>query len=86
MFHITAAMAQYERSLIQERVRAGLRNARAKGRQIGRRRAAFDVNQARFLIAAGHSLACRLSALQTFFHRYQSPVLSWVRPASGRGL
>jgi DNA invertase Pin-like site-specific DNA recombinase len=57
MFHIIAAMAQFERSLIQERVRAGMRNARAKGRQIGRRRAAFDPERARCLLAAGKSLA-----------------------------
>ena len=32
MFQIIGAMAEFERSLIQERVRAGLRNARSKGR------------------------------------------------------
>jgi len=32
MFQIIGALAEFERSLIQERVRAGLRNARAKGR------------------------------------------------------
>ena len=31
MFQIIGAMAEFERSLIQERVRAGLRNAKAKG-------------------------------------------------------
>ena len=31
MFPIIGAMAEFERSLTQERVRAGLRNARAKG-------------------------------------------------------
>jgi DNA invertase Pin-like site-specific DNA recombinase len=36
MFQIVGAMAEFERSLIAERVRAGMRNARAKGRQIGR--------------------------------------------------
>ena len=36
MFQIIGAMAEFERALIQERVRAGMRNARAKGRQIGR--------------------------------------------------
>jgi S-formylglutathione hydrolase FrmB len=36
MFHVIAAMAQFERSLIQERVKAGLRNAREKGRRLGR--------------------------------------------------
>ena len=36
MFQIIGAMAEFERSLIQERVKAGLRNARAKGRRLGR--------------------------------------------------
>ena len=36
MFQIIGAMAEFERSLIQERVRAGLRNARAKGKRLGR--------------------------------------------------
>ena len=36
MFQIIGAMAEFERALIQERVKAGLRNAKAKGKQIGR--------------------------------------------------
>jgi DNA invertase Pin-like site-specific DNA recombinase len=43
MFQIIGAMAEFERALIQERVRAGLRNARAKGKRLGRLRA--DVNE-----------------------------------------
>jgi DNA invertase Pin-like site-specific DNA recombinase len=42
MFQIIGAMAEFERSLIQERVRAGLRNARAKGKRLGRPRAIVD--------------------------------------------
>src|SRR5205814_4462886 len=42
MFQIIGAMAEFERSLIQERVRAGLRNARAKGRRLGRPRVIVD--------------------------------------------
>jgi DNA invertase Pin-like site-specific DNA recombinase len=38
VFHIMAALAQFERSLIGERTRAGMAAARARGRQIGRRR------------------------------------------------
>jgi DNA invertase Pin-like site-specific DNA recombinase len=38
MFQIIGAMAEFERSLIQERVKAGLRNAKAKGRRLGRPR------------------------------------------------
>jgi len=36
MFQIIGAMAEFERSLIVERVKAGMRNARAKGKCIGR--------------------------------------------------
>jgi DNA invertase Pin-like site-specific DNA recombinase len=36
MFQIIGAMAEFERTLIAERVRAGMRNARAKGSKIGR--------------------------------------------------
>lgn len=38
MFQIIGAMAEFERALIQERVRAGLRNARTKGVTLGRQR------------------------------------------------
>jgi len=41
-FHIFGALAQFERSLIQERVNAGLKAARAKGRIGGRPRAIDD--------------------------------------------
>lgn len=37
-----SAVAQLERDLILERVRAGLHNARAKGKKSGRRRSEVD--------------------------------------------
>lgn len=36
MFHIIGAMAEFERELIRERVKAGIANARRKGRRVGR--------------------------------------------------
>jgi len=36
MFQIIGAMAEFERALIQERVKAGLRHARSKGKRLGR--------------------------------------------------
>ena len=36
MFQIIGVMAEFERALIVERVRAGMRNARAQGKRIGR--------------------------------------------------
>ena len=37
MFHIIGAMAEFERELIGERVKAGLANARRKGKRLGRK-------------------------------------------------
>ena len=37
MFHVIGAMAEFERELIRERVIAGIANAKAKGKKIGRR-------------------------------------------------
>ncbi len=51
MFQIIGAMAEFERSLIVERVRAGMRNARAKGKRIGRPPRVFLAPQAREAIA-----------------------------------
>lgn len=37
MFHVIGAMSEFERSLIQERVKAGLENAKRKGKTLGRK-------------------------------------------------
>src|SRR6202050_1980386 len=56
MFQIIGAMAEFERALIQERVRAGLRNARAKGKRLGRPRTGLSGTQVAALRASGASL------------------------------
>jgi DNA invertase Pin-like site-specific DNA recombinase len=55
MFQIIGSMAEFERSLIQERVKAGLRNARAKGKCLGRPRVAVDCARIAALRAQGAS-------------------------------
>ena len=55
MFQIIGAMAEFGRALIQERVRAGLRNARSKGKHLGRPRAAVDPTALLALRAKGQS-------------------------------
>jgi len=55
MFQIIGAMAEFERALIQERVKAGLRNARAKGRRLGRPRADVSETQIADLRHSGAS-------------------------------
>lgn len=37
LFHIIASMAEFERELIRERVKAGLDNAKRKGKRLGRK-------------------------------------------------
>ena len=57
MFQIIGAMAEFERALIQERVKAGLRNARAKGKHIGRPRVTVDAQRIASLRLQEHSWA-----------------------------
>lgn len=56
MFQIIGAMAEFERSLIQERVRAGLRNAKLKGKTLGRPSLALDSGRIARLRASGASI------------------------------
>ena len=53
---IVSAMAQLERDLIRERVSAGIRNARANGKKLGRPMRAVDRERILGLKAQGHSL------------------------------
>lgn len=55
VFTVLGAVAELERSLIAERVRAGLRNARAKGKTLGRPRVAVDAARIARLRASGFS-------------------------------
>lgn len=45
LFQIISAFAEFERDCIRERVMAGLRNARVKGKHIGRPRKPMDVSE-----------------------------------------
>jgi DNA invertase Pin-like site-specific DNA recombinase len=56
VFTVLGAVAGLERSLIVERVRAGLRNARAKGKRLGRPRTVVDAVR----IARLHSQGCSI--------------------------
>ena len=55
VFTVLGAVAELERNLIVERVRAGLRHARAKGKKLGRPRKSVDAAQIATLRAAGNS-------------------------------
>jgi DNA invertase Pin-like site-specific DNA recombinase len=53
VFTVLGAVAELERSLIAQRVRAGLRNARAKGKRLGRPRKNLDGGRITALRAQG---------------------------------
>jgi DNA invertase Pin-like site-specific DNA recombinase len=57
LFHMLAAIAEFERDLIRDRVMAGLRRAKAQGRHLGRpRRHHIELAEVRALVAEGLSL------------------------------
>jgi DNA invertase Pin-like site-specific DNA recombinase len=56
LFTIVSAVAQLERDLIRERVSAGIRNARANGKRLGRPRVKANLEEILQLRAEGHSL------------------------------
>lgn len=77
MVQIIGAMAEFERALIQERVRAGLRNAKAKGKRIGRPRQLVDSSRVLDLRAEGLSWRAISKQLKlgmgTVYRAAQSP-------------
>jgi len=55
MFQVIGAMAEFEKALIQERVMAGLKNAVARGKRLGRPRTIVDTAKVVALRASGAS-------------------------------
>jgi DNA invertase Pin-like site-specific DNA recombinase len=55
VFTVLGAVAELERSLTVERVKAGLRNAKAKGKQLGRPKVEIDSSRIVKLRSAGRS-------------------------------
>lgn len=78
IFTVLGAVAELERSLIAERVRAGLRNARAKGKRLGRPRKVIDPGVIGRLRAQGASWRAVGRALGV------SPATAYCAAARGR--
>ena len=55
LYQMLSAFAEFERDCIRERVRSGLRNAKAKGKRLGRPRVFADAPRIATLRAQGHS-------------------------------
>lgn len=65
LFHVFGALAQFERSLTQERVNAGLAAARRRGRR-GGRPVAIDPEKLTAIVAALDSGAAKAAVCRTF--------------------
>jgi putative DNA-invertase from lambdoid prophage Rac len=64
LMHMLAAVAEFERSMIQERVKAGMKAAKHRGAKFGRPRAIFDRHKAREMRAGGASVREIAAAFQ----------------------
>lgn len=87
VFHIMASLAEFERSLIGERTRAGMAAARARGSMVGRRRALTpaQLDHARLLIEKGESpsvVARSLGCGRSTLYRALEPIKA-ARPGAG---
>jgi DNA invertase Pin-like site-specific DNA recombinase len=72
MFQVIAAMGEFERELIRERVRAGLRNAKAKGRTLGRPGIDVDASKIALMRSQGKSMrgiAAELGCSPAYVHK-----------------
>jgi len=72
MFQIIAAMAEFERALIQDRVRSGLQNAKRRGKRLGRPPVAVDRARIARLRSSGASIrtiAAQLGVSRATVHK-----------------
>lgn len=56
VMHILASVAEFEREMIRERVKAGMKAAKHRGAKFGRPKVVFDRKKAREMSAAGASV------------------------------
>jgi DNA invertase Pin-like site-specific DNA recombinase len=73
LLHILASVAEFERELIRERVRAGIKSAKHKGKQLGRKRVVFDRGKAQQMHSEGatvREIATALEVGKGTIHRF----------------
>ena len=84
-FTVLGAVAELERSLIIERVRAGVRNARAKGKRLGRPRVTVDrarIDRLRDSGASWRTISAELGVPVGTLHRACSKIPSQTLAAT----
>jgi DNA invertase Pin-like site-specific DNA recombinase len=79
IFHVFGALAEFERDLIRERVQAGLRSARARGRMGGRPPISAEIKAIAQVLLADKSLSSkqiceRLGIAKSTLYKHARPV------------
>ena len=72
MFGVISAMAEFERDLIRERVKAGIANRRAKGFRVGRKPIILDAGRLATLRSSGltiREIAIQLACSPALVHK-----------------
>jgi DNA invertase Pin-like site-specific DNA recombinase len=82
MFQIVAAMAEFERSLIAERIRAGMRRRKLEGLALGR--APIQVDHAR--LVADRVSGMSLTQVAKRYSVSRASVVRWVREAQRKNV
>ena len=85
LFHVFGALAQFERSLTQERVKAGIAAAKRRGRR-GGRPPAIDAEKLAAVIAALDGGATKAAVCRTFGIKRSTLINSLVRIGWSAGL
>ncbi len=85
LFHVFGALAQFERSLTQERVKAGIAAAKRRGRR-GGRPPAIDAERLAAVIAALDGGATKAAVCRTFGIKRSTLIDSLVRIGWSAGL
>jgi hypothetical protein len=83
VFTVLGAVAELERGLIVERVKAGLHNARAKGKQLGRPKKSWTRSE--LLRGAPRASAGSESPLKWELESERSTASFWKVPKFGEG-
>ncbi|HEU0216722.1 MAG TPA: recombinase family protein [Stellaceae bacterium] len=89
LFHVFGALSQFERSLIQERVKAGLAAARRRGRR-GGRPVAIDTEKMAAVVTALDGGATKAAVCRTFAVKRSTLIdtltrIGWSAPAKPQG-
>lgn len=82
VFHLFAALAEFERNLIRERTTAGLAAARARGRRGGRRKS-LDLEQRRLVVRLYHERQHTVAELCRLMGISKPTLYSYLEEAHG---